>query len=115
MMFIAEPHDVVGLVFGMFMFLFTASINVPMAIIFHRAGHNPWLSLIPIASFFILLEITGQEWWLLLVLFIPLVGPLIVWWMLCVGITNALGRDSSLAVGMMFLPFIFLPILVLTD
>jgi len=91
--------------------------------IFTKAGKPGWFAIIPIYSQIVLAEIAGQPWWyglLVLCVFlspIPYVGrllnvvgyvfPVIIKYYLAF----AFGKNTNFAIGLVFLPFIFLPIL----
>jgi hypothetical protein len=82
--------------------------------IYTKAGHPGWASIIPIYNIYILLKIVGKPWWWLLLMLIPLVNIIFAIWM-----TNLLslsfGKSSAFTVGLIFLPFIFYPILGFGD
>lgn len=79
-------------------------------IIFLKAGRPGWASLIPIYGTIVYLDIVGRPWWWLFLLLIPIVNIVIV-----IIITNDLSRAFSyggwFTVGLLFLPWIFYPIL----
>lgn len=82
--------------------------------IYKKAGQPGWACIIPIYNILVLLRIIGKPWWWLLLLIIPVVNIVIGIW-----ITNLLsksfGKDEGFTVGLIFLPFIFLPILGFGD
>lgn len=75
-----------------------------------KAGKPGWASIIPIYNFLVMLEIIGKPWWWILLLFVPLVNIVIL-----IIMTNQLsvrfGKGVGFTLGLMFLPFIFIPIL----
>ena len=82
--------------------------------IFTKAGKPGWASIIPIYNSVVQLEIVRKPWWWLLLMLIPYVG--VVWsvWtmnLLC----KSFGKSSAFTIGVIFLPFIFLPILAYGD
>jgi hypothetical protein len=78
--------------------------------VFVKAGEPGWASIIPIYNTYILLKITGKPWWWLLLFFIPLLN-LILLIIVNVELAQRFGKSSGFAVGLIFLPFIFFPIL----
>ncbi len=83
--------------------------------IFEKAGKPGWASLIPIYNTIILLEIVGKPWWwLLFFIFLPPVGIVLAIWM-----TNLLslsfGKEVGFTFGLIFLGFIFYPILAFSN
>ncbi len=78
--------------------------------VFEKAGEEGWKCIIPIYSNIVLLRIVGKPWWWLLLSIIPYIG--IVWgvWQLNM-LSKSFGKDEGYTVGIVFLPFIFLPML----
>lgn len=78
--------------------------------IFTKAGEPGWACLIPIYNAIVILKIAGKPaWWFLLYL-IPLVNVVIAV-IVKLEIAKRFGKGTGFAVGMIFLPFIFYPIL----
>ena len=79
--------------------------------IFEKAGKPGWAAIIPFYNVIILLEIVGKPWWwLLLMIFVPLGN--IIWGIWTTNLlSKSFGKDEGYTVGLIFLPFIFLPIL----
>ena len=77
---------------------------------FQKAGKPGWASIIPIYNIFVLLEITGLPTWMIILLFVPFVNA-----GLSVYVTYKLalsfGKGAGFTVGLIFLPFIFFPLL----
>ncbi len=81
---------------------------------FQKAGEPGWAAIVPIYNIFMMLKIVGKPWWWILLLIIPFVN--IVIGIMVIGLTaKAFGKSMGFAVGMFFLPFIFLPILGFGD
>jgi len=78
--------------------------------IFTKAGEYGWAAIIPIYNTYIILKIAGKPWWWLLLYLIPIVN-LIVLIIVYVELAKRFGKGSGFAVGLIFLPFIFFPIL----
>jgi hypothetical protein len=82
--------------------------------IFTKAGKPGWASIIPIYNFIVLLEIVGKPiWWFLLIL-IPCVN------IICIVIiinrlSKSFGQGVSFTIGLIFLGFIFIPLLGFGD
>jgi hypothetical protein len=77
---------------------------------FTKAGEAGWKAIIPIYDFIILLKIVGREWWWVLLWLIPIVG-FVVWIIVSLDLAKSFGRGTGFAIGLIFLPFIFAPIL----
>lgn len=82
--------------------------------IYTKAGKPGWASLIPIYNAYVFLQIAGKPGWWLLLMLIPVVN-LIVAILALVGLANNFGKGGGFVVGLIFLPFIFYPILAFGD
>lgn len=78
--------------------------------VFSKAGQPGWAVLIPIYNLYVLCKVAGRPGWWLLLLLIPFVNFIIAI-ILNVDIAKNFGKGAGFAVGMLFLPFIFWPIL----
>ena len=79
--------------------------------IFEKADKPGWAVIIPFYNVIVLLEIVGKPWWwLLLMIFVPL-GNLIwgIWTMNL--LSKSFGKNEGFTIGLIFLSFIFYPIL----
>jgi hypothetical protein len=84
---------------------------VPLWIVFTKAGQPGWAVIIPIYNFYVMLQIAQKPtWWLILILLVP-IANIIFLIMTIHGISVNFGKDTGFTVGMILLPFIFIPIL----
>jgi len=75
-----------------------------------KAGQDGWACLIPIYSTLIGLRIIGKPWWWLLLMCIPTIG--FIWAIMQIHyLAKSFGKDLGFTLGLIFLPFIFYPIL----
>lgn len=81
---------------------------------FEKANRAGWKAIIPIYNLYVMLKIGDNEWWWLLVLFVPIVQLYATYKMLG-GVSKAFGKGTGFALGMTFLPFIFFPLLGFGD
>lgn len=79
-------------------------------IVFQKAGHAGWKSLVPLYNMYILMQISGKPGWWMFLLFIPLVG-LIVYLFAMLSLAKKFGRSELFGVGLLLLPMIFFPLL----
>jgi hypothetical protein len=81
-----------------------------MSRIHRKAGNPPWWGFVPIVNEYGLIKLAGREPWWLLLYFIPCVNiiPSII---IPIDVAKSFGKDALWAVGLIFLPFIFFPIL----
>ncbi len=104
---VALPMVVFGIVVGLFMLICQWKI-------FEKAGKPGWAAIIPIYNVIVMFQIAGKpEWWILL-LIVP-VANVIISIITVVALAEKFGQGTGFAVGMIFLPIIFYPILAFGD
>ncbi len=79
-----------------------------------KAGKPGWACIIPIYNIIVLLEIVGKPWWWLLLMLIPFVNIVLSIWMLNL-LSKSFGHEVGFTLGLLFLGFIFFPILGLGE
>ena len=89
-------------------------VIVAMWKIFAKAGKPGWASLIPIYNAYVFLQIAGKPGWWLVLLLIPFVN-LVFGIIATLAFCKNFGKGAGFAVGMIFLPVIFYPILAFGD
>lgn len=98
---------------GLFFFIYFAVIILVIASIwkiFTKAGKPGWASIIPIYNVIVLLEIIGKPvWWIVLFLIPPV--NIIISIIATNEVSKSFGRGAGTTVGLIFLPFIFYPVL----
>ena len=77
---------------------------------FTKAGQPGWASLIPIYNIYILCKIVGRPAWWIILLLIPFVN-FIIGIILCIDLAKSFGQGVGFGLGLVFLSFIFYPIL----
>lgn len=78
--------------------------------VFTKAGQPGWAAIIPIYNVLVMLRIAGRPWWWILLLLVPIVS-LVILIMVYNDISKSFGRGVGFTLGLIFLPFIFWPIL----
>jgi len=78
--------------------------------VFEKAGQPGWSVLIPIYNIYVMLKIAGKPGWWLILMLIPLVN-IVIEILVVVGVAKNFRKGGGFAVGLIFLPFIFFPIL----
>jgi hypothetical protein len=96
-----------GLAFGIAFYLL---IVIAMWRVFTKAGKAGWLAIIPIVNTFVLVKIAGKSYWWVLLLVIPFVN-IVALVLIYNAISKAFGHGGGFTVGMVFLPFVFWPVL----
>jgi hypothetical protein len=78
--------------------------------LYEKAGKPGWAAIVPIYDTLVMLEIIRKPWWWLILMMIPLVNIVFVIWALNLFV-KAYGKSEGFTIGVLFLPYIFLPIL----
>ena len=96
---------------GIIMIIYLAMIILMIAgcwKAYSKAGKPGWACIIPIYNILVWLEICGRPaWWIILVLFIPIVPAIIV----SIDFAKSYGKGAGTGIGIFLLPFVFLPII----
>ena len=99
-----------GLVIAGIAFVILAVIVASMWRIFTKAGEPGWMALVPILNTLVLLRITGKPVWWIVLFLIPGVNAIAAI-LLTISLAQAFGQGVGFAIGMLFLPIIFYPML----
>mgnify|MGYP000920907785 CR=1 FL=1 len=102
---------------GIYIVIYLALIAlmiVSMWKIYTKAGKPGWACIIPIYNIIVLLEIVGKPWWWLLLMLLPFVNIIFAIWMLNL-LSKSYGHGVGFTLGLLFLSFIFIPILGLGE
>lgn len=107
------PSGAFAAVYGTFL-MFGSVIGLIVIIslwkIFTKAGKPGWASIIPIYSSIVMLEIIGKPMIWILWLLIPCTAPIFGIWSLNL-LMKSFGKSEGYTIGVLLLPFIFLPML----
>jgi hypothetical protein len=82
--------------------------------VLQKAGQPGWGILIPIYNAYLMLKVAGRPGWWLILLFIPLVN-IIIAIIIPFDIARNFGKGGGFGFGLLFLGFIFYPILAFSD
>ena len=77
---------------------------------FAKAGKPGWAAIVPIYNYIVMLEIAGKPVWWIILMLIPIVNIVVILIMLH-AFAAAYGKGVGFLLGMIFLPFIFWPML----
>jgi hypothetical protein len=105
----------VGVLFGALVAIAFAILMIAaMWKVFVKAGQPGWASIVPIYNIICLPNITGKPtWWI--VLFLLPVANIIAAILVVVALAKSFGKSTGFAMGLLFLGFIFFPILGFGD
>jgi len=78
--------------------------------LFSKAGKPGWASIVPIYNTIVMIDIAGKPLWWIILLFIPVVN-IVVSILIIIGMAKNFGRGAGTALGLFFLPVIFILIL----
>ena len=82
--------------------------------IFEKAGKPGWAAIVPIYNMLVELEIIGRPWWWLLLMLVPVVN-VVIGVIILLDLAKVFGKSSGFGLGLIFLAFIFIPILAFGD
>ena len=82
--------------------------------VFDKAGKPGWGAIVPFYNLYCLFDMSFGTGWLFLLMFVPCVGQImmIIMW---VKLAAAFDKGVGFGIGILFLPFIFLPMLGFGD
>lgn len=112
-----EALFAIGTGFLVFLILIVILMIVSMWIIFQKAGRHGWAAIIPIYNTIVQFQVAKMNPWLVLLYLlaiIPIVGQLLCLVLNIVVVAkmgSAFNKGTGFIIGMIFLPFIFYPIL----
>lgn len=78
--------------------------------IFKKAGRPGWAAIVPFYNVYVLTDLAWGNGWLFLLLFVP-VGNMVFSVWTYIKLARAFGKDAAYGVGLVFLPFVFMPML----
>jgi len=109
----SEAAGIMAGIFGTILLIYLA-MYVLMVIslwkVFEKAGKPGWAAIIPIYNTLVMIEIVGKPTIWLLWCLIPCVNFVFAIWLINL-MSKSFGQGEGFTIGMIFLPFIFWPIL----
>jgi len=78
--------------------------------VFAKADKPGWAAIIPFYNYYVLLKVVGRPGWWLILYFIPIVN-IVVWIIVAIDLAKSFAKSTGFGVGLIFLAFIFIPIL----
>src|SRR5258705_6222164 len=109
-----ENYDLPAFFFNPVFIIFCIAVAVlkiaGMWKVFIKAGHPGWAAIIPIYNIYIMTKVGGKPGIWTLLYFIPFVNIIFAIWLTNM-ISKSFGKDEGFTLGLIFLSFIFWPIL----
>lgn len=93
-----------------FYFVILIAIIASLWTLYAKAGKPGWASIVPIYNSIVMIEIVGKPMIWILWLLIPCTAPIFGIWLINLFV-KSFGKSEGYTVGVIFLPFIFLPML----
>ncbi|CAM2065281.1 DUF5684 domain-containing protein [Sulfidibacter corallicola] len=107
-----------GGIFGIIILLFGLALVIATIAglwkCFEKAGEPGWTAIIPIYNIYVLLKIVGAPIWFLILFFIPIVSiiaGIYVYYLFA----KSFGKGAVYAIGILFVPFVILPLMGFGD
>ena len=85
-----------------------------MWIVNTKAGQPGWACLVPFYNIYVMLKIAGKPGWWLVLFLLPVVN-LVMAIITYIALAANFGKSTGFAIGMIFLPIVFFPMLAFGD
>lgn len=79
--------------------------------LFEKMGQPGWYGIIPIFNFCVIAKLAGRDWWWGLLIIVPCIGWIFQIILLNDTSVKLFGKGIGYTLGLIFLPFIFFPML----
>lgn len=109
-----EGGGIGGAIGGILYLAFLVAFVAGMWKTFAKAGRPGWAAIVPIYNVITLLGIANKPFWWFLLLGIPVVN-IIIMYLVTQEIAKGFGKSAGFGFGLLFLPFVFYPMLGFSD
>jgi len=82
--------------------------------VYQKAGRPGWAAIIPIYNIIVMLQVAQKPIWWILLFLIPIVN-IVIAILMYAAVAKNFGKGTGFALGLIFLGFIFFPILAWSD
>jgi hypothetical protein len=103
-----------GGVFAIVMVGFALLMIVSTWKLFAKAGYPGWAALVPIYNMVVMLKMAGKPVWWIILFMVPFVN-FVMLIMTGLALAKAFGKGAGFGLGMIFLGFVFVPMLAFGD
>lgn len=77
---------------------------------FEKADEPGWAAIIPIYNLYVLIKVSGNAWWWLILMFVPIIN-ILAQAKISIDVADKFGQGILFGLGLMVLSFIFYPLL----
>ncbi|MBM4777520.1 MAG: signal peptidase I [Archangiaceae bacterium] len=105
---------IVGLLMLVVELAIFAVIIAGMWKLFVKAGQPGWAAIVPIYNTYVMTQIVGRPILWFILTFVPCVN-FVAMILIMIDLAKSFGKSTGYAIGMVFLPFIFIPMLGFGD
>lgn len=109
-----QSSDTTGIALSLFQLLLAVVQIAGMWMVFEKAGHAGWKAIIPIYNFYVMLQIGGNAWWWVVLIFVPIIN-IYALYKIHAGVARSFGRGIGFGLGLTFLGILFFPLLGFGD
>ena len=81
---------------------------------FEKAGEPGWAAIVPIYNLYVLVKISGNQWWWLILLFIPVIN-ILAQAKISIDVADKFGQGILFGLGLLVLSFVFYPLVGFGD
>lgn len=106
----AAAGGAVGAIMGLVQLAIGILMLISIWKVYVKAGKPGWAAIVPIYNVIVMLQIAEKPLWWIVLFFVP-IANLIVGILTLAGVAKAFGRGAGTVVGLIFLPFVFWPML----
>lgn len=106
----SAPFIVFMILFFLFYIGIIALMIISMWKIFVKANQPGWAALVPFYNYYVMVEIAKKPTWWFGMMFVPLANFVFII-MIINGMVKNFGKSEGFTVGVIFLPYVFFPIL----
>jgi len=85
-----------------------------MWVLYTKANGAGWAAIVPIYNIIVLLKIAGKPVWWIVLFFIPVVS-IVAMILIYISFAKSYGKSAGYGIGMILLPFVFVPMLAFGD
>jgi hypothetical protein len=106
----SSGSGIIGLLGGLIGLAFLVLMLMSIWKVFTKAGQPGWAAFVPIYNLIVMLNIVGKPIWWILLFMVPLVN-IYAFFSVTILLAKSFGKSTGFGLGLLFLGFIFFPLL----